>query len=388
MTASVRGGRPSGRTALQAWAGLAAAMGLGRFVYTPLLPLMEIEADVSRSDTAVVATLNYLGYFLGAVALSIWPRWGARRGLYRAALAALVLSELVMVLAPDVALWSVARLLAGLASAVVFVYCATAIIGRGSPGVAFAGVGTGIACSGLLVVLLQPHLGWQALWLVAAGLTALFGALAWGLEPARWPAPEVTTGAGLTTGAGRGTEAGAGPVLVRPRLSWALLGLSYTLEGVGYIVLGTFLVAAVSAEGPAWSGPAAWVVVGVAAALSPAVWTVALRRYSALGLLATALVLQAISALLPAVVPGTPAAMVSAVLFGGTFIGIVMLAMASGARLGIPRAAAVLTAGYGLGQIIGPLAVAPLLGGGYNTAFIGSAVVLVVAAALARAIRA
>lgn len=380
MAANVRGqgvaGERSLATALQAWAGLAAAMGLGRFVYTPLLPLMEAQTSVSASATAVVATVNYLGYFIGAVALSIRPAWAVRRGLYRVALVTLVLCEIAMVFAPDVMLWSAARLFAGLASAVVFVYCASAIVGRASPGIAYAGVGTGIACSGLLVVTLSPHLGWAALWLVAAGATAVFGALAWGLTPAPWrlaPPP--------------GGEPPAPPARRGSRVSWALLGLSYSLEGLGYIILGTFLVAAVSAGGPAWSGPAAWLVVGVAAAFSPALFSVAQRWLSTLTLLFIALVLQVISALLPALVEGVPAAMVSAVLFGGTFIGIVMLSMSAGARLGIPRSAAVLTAGYGLGQIIGPVAVAPILGDGYKTAFIVAAVVLAVAAVLARAVR-
>lgn len=121
--------------------------------------------------------------------------------------------------------------------------------------------------------------------------------------------------------------------------------------------------------------------------MSPAVWAAARRRATAEMLLALALFAQAISALLPALVGGTVAAAVAAVLFGGTFMGIAMLAMISGADLGIPRSAAVLTAGYGLGQIIGPVAVAPLLGDGYRPAFVCAAIVLTVAALLAGSIR-
>ena len=360
-------------TALQAWAGLAAAMGLGRFVYTPLLPLMEAQTGAAPADTAIVATMNYLGYFIGAVALSLRPALAMRRGPFQGALVVLVLSEVAMALSTDIGLWSGARLLAGIASAIVFVYCATAILGRASPALAYAGVGTGIACSGLLVVALEGTLDWAQLWIVAAAATAAFGALAWGLTPAPWTGPHVEA---APSAAARGSRRG-----------WVLLGLSYSLEGLGYIILGTFLVAAVSAGGPQWSGPAAWVVVGLSAAASPALWTMAQRRFSTLSLIVAALVAQVFSALLPALVPGTAAAMVSAVLFGGTFIGIVLLSMSAGARLGIPRSAAVLTAGYGLGQIIGPVAVAPMLGGGYNAAFIASAVVLAVAAGLARAVK-
>ncbi len=52
-------------------------MGVGRFVYTPL-PLMQEQTGVSHSDTALVATANYLGYFLGAIALAVFRPARAR----------------------------------------------------------------------------------------------------------------------------------------------------------------------------------------------------------------------------------------------------------------------------------------------------------------------
>lgn len=353
-----------------ALAGLAAAMGLGRFVYTPILPLMQEQTGISPGSTAVVATFNYLGYFLGALALAIRPRLARNRGLLRASLLALVASEAAMVLAVSVPLWSGVRLIAGLASAVVFVYCAGAVAGTAAAGVAFCGVGVGIAASGVLVVGLGEVVGWRALWWVAAVVTALFGLCAWRLRPGRAPSA---------------VPDGAAPS--RPGTAGWALGISYFLEGLGYIVLGTFLVAAVAVGGRPWEGPAAWVIVGLAAAVSPLIWA-RLRRYrSAESLLVIALLLQVVSAVLPALVRGPAAAAVSAVLFGGTFIGAVMLSMEAGARIGIPRSAAVLTAGYGVGQIVGPLVVAPMLGDGYDAAFLTAGGVLVASAALAAVAR-
>jgi hypothetical protein len=72
-------------------------------------------------------------------------------------------------------------------------------------------------------------------------------------------------------------------------------------------------------------------------------------------------------------------------LFGATFLGVVSLALALGAQLRYPRAVALLTTGYGLGQILGPLVVTPLLHHGYQLALlVGAAIVL--AAALAAAV--
>ncbi|MCS3781234.1 YbfB/YjiJ family MFS transporter [Tsukamurella ocularis] len=353
-----------------ALAGLAAAMGLGRFVYTPILPLMQEQAGISPGSTAVVATFNYFGYFLGALALAVWPRLARSRGLLRASLVALVASEVAMVLAVSVPLWSGVRLIAGLASAVVFVYCAGAVAGTAAAGVAFCGVGVGIAASGVLVVALGEVVGWQVLWWVAAVATAVFGLCAWRLQPGGAPSA-VPDGAPAP----------------RPGVAGWALGISYFLEGLGYIVLGTFLVAAVAVGGRPWEGPAAWVIVGFAAAVSPLIWA-RLRRYrSAESLLVIALLLQVVSAVLPALVHGPAAAAVSAVLFGGTFIGAVQLSMEAGARIGIPRSAAVLTAGYGIGQIVGPLVVAPMLGDGYDAAFLTAGGVLVASAVLAAVAR-
>lgn len=79
---------------------------------------------------------------------------------------------------------------------------------------------------------------------------------------------------------------------------------------------------------------------------------------------------------LPAAVGGIGPALATAVLFGGTFLGIATVSLAVGAHLGAPRAVAILTTGYSAGQVAGPLPVTPFLRDGYRTALlIGAAVV-------------
>lgn len=98
-------------------------------------------------------------------------------------------------------------------------------------------------------------------------------------------------------------------------------------------------------------------------------------------LLATALLLQAAGVALPTVIGGTCAALISAAAFGATFVGISTLALAHGSASGVPRAAAILTTGYSLGQIAGPLLVTPVLHNGYRQALMIAALVLIFAAA-------
>jgi MFS family permease len=162
---------------------------------------------------------------------------------------------------------------------------------------------------------------------------------------------------------------------------------SYSLEGIGYIIAGTFLVAAIDQTGPGWAGSGAWIIVGLAALPSSVLWARLSNRWSRPALLLTALIVQAVGIALPAFADGVVAALVSATLFGATFLGVAALALAIGAHLQVPRSVAILTTGYSIGQILGPLAVTPLLHNGYHQALLIGAGVVALAAVSAAALR-
>ncbi|MEV1067818.1 YbfB/YjiJ family MFS transporter [Streptomyces sp. NPDC050263] len=361
-------------------AALAAGTGVGRFVYTPVLPLMQTQAGLSASAGAHLATANYVGYLGGALAGALIPGLVRSPAALRTSLVVLTGSLAAMPVTRSTSVWLGLRLVAGVASALVFVIAATSVPGllRGHPahlpGLAFGGVGAGIAASGLLVLVLSPVADWRAIWWAASALTALLTATAWRL---RVRLPTATTPPGKEAG-----RAAPG------RSRWfAVLLASYTLEGTGYIVAGTFLVAAVAQTSPGWVGSGAWVLVGLAAVPSSALWTRLGRRRPLHDLLLAALVVQAVGIALPVLVSGVAATLLSAVLFGATFIGISTLALATGARLRVHRSVGLLTAGYSVGQILGPLAVTPLLTDGYRPALLLAAAVVLTSAASAAALR-
>ncbi|MFC0433804.1 YbfB/YjiJ family MFS transporter [Kutzneria buriramensis] len=343
----------------QSAAALAASMGIGRFVFTPILPLMVAQAGLSAQNGAELATANYFGYLVGALAGAL-PVF-RRREVVRASLVTTVLALAAMPVTSSVAIWLVLRFVAGIASAVTFVAAVGSALHhlRGHlPGWAFGGIGGGIALSGILVLCSVGD--WRVMWWVAAGLAAVISALAWNLDD----------------------TAATSTVEDRPRVTrpFAALFVSYGLEGVGYIIAGTFLVAALS---PGWVGSGAWVIVGLAAIPSAALWAWLGRRWSRPWLLTVALVVQAVGVALPAVVGGVVGAVIAAALFGGTFVGIATLALAVGADLHFPRSVALLTAGYSVGQILGPVVAGPLLRHGYRPALVLAAGILLAGAAAA-----
>ncbi len=336
-------------------------MGVGRFVFTPILPIMVDTANISPSGGAVIATANYAGYLLGAVLLSILPGLNTTTS-FRAWAVILVASEAAMAIAGNIAMFSIFRFVAGLASAAIFLACASTVAkhAKTSPGITFGGVGTGIAASGVLTLVVAPHLSWESLWIASALLTAAL------------IAPALT----LNIHAETRISAHEARPSTREQMVWRVLLVTYFLEGLGYIIIGTFLVAAVGGHDNPSVGPAVWIVVGLAAAPAALLWQAVARRVEMRRALVAAFVLQTVSAVLPAL-SGNPAiAFVSAILFGGTFMGIVMLTLSMAAGLPIGRTAAALTAVYGVGQVLGPLVVAPAIGDSYTVAFVVAAVVL------------
>ncbi|MFF2084008.1 YbfB/YjiJ family MFS transporter [Nocardia sp. NPDC058176] len=367
------------RVGVAAAAGLAAAMGVGRFVFTPLLPIMTSSAGISAGDGAIIATGNYAGYLVGAVLLTRMPHL-SRRSTFLAWSVVLIASEAAMALSAQVVPQAGLRFAAGVASAAIFIACASTVARHrregASMGVAFAGVGAGIAITGVFTLAAGTWLSWQGLWVGSAVLTAVLLAPAWMLD--------IRDETDADLGIDPAVRARLDPNV---RRAWLLLLSAYFAEGLGYIILGTFLVAAVAGHGGGHSSTGAllWTLVGVAAVPATMIWHAVARRIGTGRALVAALVIQCVGTAAPAVSDSVIAALIAAVTFGATFMAIVMLAVDAGNRLPVPRSAATLTAAFAVGQMIGPLIVAPVIENSYDMAFAIAAVIVAVSAGLAAA---
>lgn len=355
--------------ALAGMAALAVAMGIGRFAFTPLLPMMLHDGVVTLAGGSWLATANYLGYLIGALACMALPwvaprarqRWHAVR-LARWGLAATVLLTLGMAL-PLPGAWPALRFAAGVASALVFlnvsVWCMVRLVALGHAalgGLIFCGPGLGIVLTGLSASAMVA-LGWPA----AAGW-AVFGVLSVGLCTAIWP---VLQGLALPAPA----AAAHAPGLALPGqgpLARTGLTLAYGLAGLGYIVTATFLPVIARAALPAGSPwpDLFWPLFGAGVALgallstrTPAAWD---RRW----LLMLAYWVQAGAIALSLVWPGPLGFALGSLLLGLPFTAITFYALQEARRVW-PAAGdsfpGLLTAAYGIGQIVGPPMVAWML---------------------------
>jgi predicted MFS family arabinose efflux permease len=329
---------------------LAAAMGIGRFAYTALLPPTQAALQVGDGVAGGLASLNLAGYLVGV----LWARHLAARPTRAAALrlgiGITALATALGALTTSTLVWAVLRSAAGVASGLTFVLASAVALEAELPatGLLYGGVGAGMALSGAVAALSPERLGFGTPWLVLGGAAALLGAPAWSRLAPVPPAPPKP----------RPSHAD------HPGVGLRRLAAAYFLEGLGYIVSGTFAVASVRrTPGLEALAPWTWVLTGLAAAPSALVWSAVGRRIGTRQALALAYLAQAAGMALPSLFGTAWAVLCGAALFGGTFIGIVTLAMSAGRHLAPAspgRMVGTLTAVYGVGQVLGPLAAGAL----------------------------
>jgi len=372
--------------------GLSVAMGMGRFFYTPALPLMVAALHWSSAPGAWIATLNYVGYFIGTLVIArgwIEPN----RLVYRLSLIVSTVGLAAVALTPNLLWQGSIRTIAGIASGLIFV-CVTQRIPANSRkprdgGISYGGVGFGILVSGAIVLAAGSFADWRQLWLICAAVSAIFSIIAWTWPiPTRVPAspaakpsvPDPDTGA-ATEPTDALAEADS-PFDANRRRAMAILSTGYFFQGGGYIIIGTYLVVL---AGPVFGETAAastWLIAGMATAASPLTWSAVAARIGTVKSLTLCYCLQVFGALL-AVFGSTPIVLfIAAALFGFTFIGVVMMTIGVGTQMGIANASAKLTSWYSIGQIVGPAVVAAALSEHIAAAFVASAIALAIAMAL------
>lgn len=358
-------------------------MGIGRFAFTPVLPMMLEEGRLDLLQSGWLASANYAGYLAGAVSaigLRLRPGTAIRTGLLLMAV-----STLAMGFTAHFSVWLALRTVAGVASAWVLVFVSASVLerlahaGRAElAGTVYAGVGLGIVAAGIAcLVLIAAGASSGAAWLVLGAASLALTFLLWkGLDVPSSTVPG---------------DAAQSPDLSRGEL--ARLVLSYGAFGFGYIIPATFLpvMAREAIESPALFGWA-WPVFGAAAAASTLAAARLARTLGYRGLWIASGLVMAFGVAAPLFIPGLAGILAAALCVGSTFVVITMAGLQEARRLAGERARGLIagmTSAFALGQIVGPLAASALVqwSGGFAPALVVAAALLA-ASAIALALRA
>lgn len=376
-------------TALALSLGAAISLGLSRFSYALLLPPMRADLGWTYLLAGSMNTANAFGYFLGAlITPALMRRYGAQTALVGGAVLAgifMMLSGLVV----DANLLIAQRVLAGIASAFIFISggVLAARLSLLHPdraglliGIYYGGTGVGIVLSALLVPVALAAANahgaahaWQWAW-IALGAVCLLATLAMAL-PARH-----------IDGAPSASSA-HGNFRIKP-FAFGLAG--YLMFGVGYIGYMTFVIALLKEQGMG-AGTIAlfYSMLGLAVIASSRIWARMLDRFKGGQSMAILNGLLGVATVLPALTAAPLLVFASGLLFGAIFLSVVASTTAQ-VRHNLPQHAwsagiSAFTTVFALGQIIGPSVIGWIAdgAGGLQRGLVFSALALFAGALLA-----
>lgn len=329
-------------------------VGIARFSYTPMIPEMVAALGLSKSVVGMLATVNYAGYLTGAVLITRISDLGLKVRLYQLGLVVAVVSTVLMGYTTNVWVWSILRFISGLSTSAGMLLGAGLLMSwliknnqKSELGVFFSGIGLGIVLTAVVAELIKDPFTWDQQWVI-------YGVVALGLLLPAWRwMPDYRACALPKTGAAKAGDE-------RSRFI-RILQLAYFCAGVGYVVTATFLVAIAESmpelQGQGWL---VWLIAGLAATPACWLWDVFSRRWGQWLALYLAYTLNSVSILMLIVNTSFASVMLSSVIYGASFIGIVSMMLAMVGRVfpeNPSRPMSRLTFSYGIAQMIAPAVV-------------------------------
>jgi MFS family permease len=360
---------------------LSIAMGIGRFSFTPILPMMQSDGTLTLTLGGWLASSNYLGYLIGGLTARLFMSRPVL--LVKAALFIVAATTIWMGVADHYGVWLALRLVSGAAGAWVMVGVSVLCMPRltQTPRIAslvFTGVGNGISLTGI-VCLSLVMLGMTAntAWIVTGLLAMLLGLIIWPVfSEKRFVQPT----RGMSNSPARPPQHRS---LTSRTPTYRILIWSYGISGFGYIIPATFLPAQareILGDTPLFG--LAWPVFGIASAVMVFFAGLLCARWGRIRIWIIAHLVMAFGVAIPTFWPGLTGIIVAALCVGGTFAAVSLIAIqhaqaVSGAEA--PIMVARLTTAYATGQILGPIFIS-LLRGNISLALWTGAVALIVSA--------
>lgn len=352
-------------------------MGVGRFAYTPLLPMMHAEELITVADGGIIASIHFVGYWIGAYVVAKLPF--SQLWVLRTSLLTVAISTLAMGLVENIVAWIVLRWIAGVCSAFILVHISDFVTRRlaefgknGTHGVVFSGVGLGImlvgfACLWFMVLESGSMHAWQVTGTVSI-LVAIVLCLTFNVDEHGSRTPQKASG------------------IERYPLVWPMI-IGYGTVGLGYVIPSVYLplMAREIVSSPivfGWS----WPVFGAAAFLSTLLAARLRQHFTDRSIWAACQFIMATGVIFPVLLPNMAGIVCSGLLVGGTFMIITMTGVQECHRVtsssDVIRHISVMTTAFATGQMIGPALASSIYTytGSFSPVLVGTAFMLVVTA--------
>ncbi len=330
-------------------AALTIAVGIGRFSYTPILPYMISELNLTATDAGLIASANYLGYLLGSL-IPIFPQFPKNiRSIFIYSIFISIISLFAMGLTNTFEIFILIRFIHGVFSAFVLILGTSLIVshvqkkGKLFLGTAhFSGVGLGMALSAIVVSYLGfLNFTWDELWFSIGILAIILSFQIIKFTPIQ--KSEVKYNLKSKN---------------KINLGFSLITISYGLYGFGYVAFGTF-ISTMSRLTPGLekTEPYVWLVVGITGIPSVFFWNwFGSKIGNDIGLFLANLILG-LGVLFSVLINNEFGIFLSCILFGLSFIPITSMCLLEGQKRfsgSFIVSTAILTFSFSIGQMIGP----------------------------------
>lgn len=333
---------------------LAVIIGLGvaRFAFTSLLPSM-LDDYLTISFAGILASVNFAGYLSGSIFSMFIKDMHQKVFLFRLGLILCIATTLILGLSTNDTLWFIGRIIAGFAAAMAFVVGSAIVMSKlqfenktKAMGIHFSGIGFSILVTDLIARWVMSHEAhWQTAWLVLSGFAIIASVYSMYIlsidKTVQTNKHKHKFDTALFT-----------PFVI-------IIIVAYFTEGVGFVVQATFLPDIInSLEGLSGYGNLTWTLVGLAGIPSCIIWMNLAHKYGSVNIIIIALFLQMIGILIPTMTNNIYMNLLSGVLYGGTFVGLVALFMSLGGKLAGQNPVILMgavTTSYGIGQVVAPL---------------------------------
>ena len=330
-------------------AALTIAVGIGRFSYTPILPYMISELNLTTTEAGLIASSNYLGYLLGSL-IPIFPQFPKNiRSIFIYSIFISIISLFAMGLTNTFEVFILIRFIHGIFSAFVLILGTSLIVshvqkkGKIFLGTAhFSGVGLGMALSAIVVSYLGfLNFTWDELWFSIGILAIMLSFQIIKFTPIQKAEVKYNLKSKNKTS-----------------LGFSLITISYGLYGFGYVAFGTF-ISTMSRLTPGLekTEPYVWFVVGVTGIPSVFFWNwFGSKIGNDIGLFLANLILG-LGVLFSVLINNEFGIFISCILFGLSFVPITSMCLLEGQKRfsgSFIVSTAILTFSFSIGQMIGP----------------------------------